>query len=437
MGLSATGHGRLEEGRTFVAQARLQRAGLDPIVARIAPAVRGRVAGIVVRARGGRGSPVAAGRDPDDGVDHPGRARRRGWSLDDSLAGSRPLGPRAAHGGPVPGRRPAGDDHGIRRHGSRRERRPHRARAGAGTAAAAARPGHPGRGAGRRRGSPGTGLEAVSIRGRWPVGTVSLDGRVPFEGPIALRSRLMADGAELARTLGQDRVAGQAIVSADVSGSWREPVASGRIEATALTSAEVTLTGVTVPFRLTPSTIRIADARAVLGKDPLALEGEASWPTGGWRGRGTLTAPVLTVGGWPIEALHAAFAVDAERLEATAVSTRVRGVAVRGTGSWQWSGGGRLEARLGPAGLADSTSSPRPSALPARRRGASRPCSSLSRTSPPRWRSGSTGSAPRARRSAPGPWRPSSEGVRSAPSLASPSVASAPLPRAVPRRVPR
>ena len=41
-----------------------------------------------------------------------------------------------------------------------------------------------------------TGLEAVSIRGRWPVGTVSLDGRVPFEGPIALRSRLMADGAE-------------------------------------------------------------------------------------------------------------------------------------------------------------------------------------------------------------------------------------------------
>jgi autotransporter translocation and assembly factor TamB len=139
-----------------------------------------------------------------------------------------------------------------------------------------------------------------------------------------------------------------------VTGSWREPVASGRLEATALTSAEVTLTGVTVPFRLTPSAIRIADARAVLGKDPLALEGEASWATGGgWRGRGTLTAPVLTVAGWPIEALHAAFRVDAERLEATAVSTRVRGVAVRGTGSWQWSGDGRLEARLGPAGLAE------------------------------------------------------------------------------------
>ena len=193
----------------------------------------------------------------------------------------------------------------------------------------------------------------MSIRGRWPVGTLSLDGRVPFEGPIALRSRLVADGAEVARALGQDRVAGQAIVSADVSGSWREPVASGRLEATALTSAEVTLTGVTVPFRLTPSAIRIADASAVLGKDPLALEGEASWATGGWRGRGTLTAPVLTVGGWPIEALHAAFRMDAERIEATAVSTRVRGVAVRGTGSWQWSGGGRLEARLGPAGLAE------------------------------------------------------------------------------------
>jgi autotransporter translocation and assembly factor TamB len=197
------------------------------------------------------------------------------------------------------------------------------------------------------------GLEGVSIRGRWPVGTLSLDGRVPFEGPIALRGRLIADGAELARVLGQDRVAGQAIVSADVSGSWREPVASGRIEAAALTSAGVTLTEVTVPFRVTPSTIRIADAHAVLGKDSLALEGEASWATGGWRGRGTLTAPVVTVGGWPIEALHAAFAVDADRLAATAVSTRVHGVAVRGTGSWQWGGGGRLEARLGPAGLAE------------------------------------------------------------------------------------
>ena len=164
--------------------------------------------------------------------------------------------------------------------------------------------------------------------------------------------------AELARALGRDRVAGQAIVSADLSGSWQEPVAIGRLEATALTSAAATLTGVTVPFRLTPSTIRIADARAVLGKDPLALEGEASRGTEGWRGRGTLTAPVLTVGGWPIEALHAAFRVDAERLEATAVSTRIHGVAVRGTGSWQWSGGGRLEARLGPAELAELRGAP-------------------------------------------------------------------------------
>jgi hypothetical protein len=34
------------------------------------------------------------------------------------------------------------------------------------------------------------------------------------------------------------------------------------------------------------------------------------------------------------------------------VSSRIHGVAVRGTGWWQWSGGGRLEARLGPADLA-------------------------------------------------------------------------------------
>ena len=148
MRLSATAHGRLEEGRTLTAQARLERANLDPIVAQAG--ARGARASARERlgTRGGRGSPLAAGRDPDDGVDHPGRARRRGRTLDDSLAGSHPVGPRAAHGGPVPGRGPAGDDHGVRRHGSRRERRPHRAGAGAGAAAAAARPGHPGRGAG-------------------------------------------------------------------------------------------------------------------------------------------------------------------------------------------------------------------------------------------------------------------------------------------------
>ena len=103
-------------------------------------------------------------------------------------------------------------------------------------------------------------------------------------GPIALRSRLMADVAEVARALGRDRVAGQAIVSADLSGSWQEPVATGRMEATALTSAEATLTGIAVPFRLTPSTIRITDARAVLGKDPLALEGDAPGPPKGGAG---------------------------------------------------------------------------------------------------------------------------------------------------------
>ena len=47
MRLSATAQGRLEEGRTLTAQARLERADLDPIVAQAAPAARGRVLGSV------------------------------------------------------------------------------------------------------------------------------------------------------------------------------------------------------------------------------------------------------------------------------------------------------------------------------------------------------------------------------------------------------
>ena len=352
MGLSATGRGRLEEGRTVTAQARLERANLDPIVAQLAPAARGRVLGSV-SARAEAEVPLwrpgelrmTASITPDELVVAGARWTTRSPAIIRWDRGRLSVDQFRAEG--PPGTLTAsvvmdagGTDARIALGLEQARLPPPLDRVTPGEMRAEAR-------------LTKTALEAVSIRGRWPVGTVSLDGRVPFEGPIALRSRLMADGAEVARSLGQDRVTGQAIVSADVSGSWREPVASGRLEATALTRGEVVLTGVTVPFRLTPSAIRIAGARAVLGKDPLALEGDASWATEAWRGRGTLTAPALTVGGWPIEALHAAFRVDAERFEATDVSTRVRGVAVRGTGSWQWSGGGRLEARLGPAGLAE------------------------------------------------------------------------------------
>ena len=352
MGLSATSHGRLEEGRTVTAQARLERANLDPIVARVAPTARGRVLGRV-SARAEAEVPLwrpgeirmTASITPDELVVAGARWTTRSPAVVRWDRGRLSVDQFRAEGPPgtvtASAVMEAGGSDARIAVGLEQARLP-----------APLDRAMPGEVRGEAR-LTRTALEAVSIRGRWPVGTLSLDGRVPFEGPITLRSRLMADGAELARTLGQDRVAGQAIVSADVSGSWREPVASGRIEAAALTSAELTLTGVTVPFRLTPSTIRIVDARAVLGKDPLALEGEASWANGGWGGHGTLTAPVLTVGGWPVEALHAAFRMNPERLEATAVSTRVHGVAVQGTGSWQWSGGGRLEARLGPAGLAE------------------------------------------------------------------------------------
>ncbi len=278
MGLSATGHGRLEEGRTVTAQARLERTNLDPIVARLAPAARGRVLGRV-SARAEAEVPLwrpgemrmTASITPDELVVAGGRWTTRSPAVIRWDRGRLTVDQFRAEGPP-----------GTITASAVMEAGGSDARIAIGLEQARLPPPFDRATPGEVRGEARltrTGLEAVSIRGRWPVGTVSLDGRVPFEGPIALRSRLMADVAEVARALGQDRVAGQAIVSADLSGSWREPVATGRIEATALTSAEVTLTGVTVPFRVTPSTIRIADARAVLGKDPLALEGEASWAT--------------------------------------------------------------------------------------------------------------------------------------------------------------
>src|SRR5262249_17084049 len=197
-----------------------------------------------------------------------------------------------------------------------------------------------------------TALEAVALRARWPRWALTADGRIPFEAAMTLRSQLTADVAELARIQGVQGITGQALVSADITGPWRAPMASGRIQASPLTLARQALARVTIPFRLTNSTLRIEQAGAFLGADPLALDGSATWTSGGWRGQGILSASAVTLGQWPIQSARAVFTVDPERLAVTDLALSAYGIPVRGTASWPWNGQGHLEARLGPAALA-------------------------------------------------------------------------------------
>ena len=185
MALSATGHGRLEEGRTVSAQARLERANLDPIVARLAPAARGRVLGRV-SARAEAEVPMwrpgemrmTASITPDELVVAGGRWTTRSpavirWDRGrltvDQFRAEGPPGTITASAGMEAG----GSDARIAIGLQQSRLPPPFDRATPGEAQGEAR-------------LTGAGLEAVSIRGRWPVGTLSVDGRVPFEGPIAL-----------------------------------------------------------------------------------------------------------------------------------------------------------------------------------------------------------------------------------------------------------
>jgi autotransporter translocation and assembly factor TamB len=346
----ATGSGQLETGRFIRAHARAERLELDPLLRRYAPAAQRHVSGTVsarVEAEVPVGQLEAARATvwvtPEELVvggqrwtaRFPAviRWERRQLSLADlRLAG--PLGTLTASGVVA-------------------------AESGEGRLALAvddARLPPPLDGVGRGRVQAEarltpTALEDVSLRAGWPAGSLTLGGRAPFEGAMALRAQLTGAVAELAQAFGLGGLAGQAAVTAEVGGPWSAPVAKGRIEVPSFTAAGVTLSRVSVPFQLTATALRIDQASALLGSDPLVLDGQAASTEGGWRGRGTLAAPRIAVAGWPIDGLRAAFAVDADRLTLTEVALQAAGVPTRATGSWAWREGGRLEGQVGPARL--------------------------------------------------------------------------------------
>jgi autotransporter translocation and assembly factor TamB len=351
MRVSVSAKGRLEGGRVLAAQARVERFNLDPLIARLAPDARPHVR-----------ATVSARADAQIPVDHPDTARVTAWITPDDLVvgGERwtarsaavvrwegeglslerlevrgPLGTLSAEGGVD---RRSGDGRvAVRLEDARLP--PPLDRVGRGTVRGEAR-------------LTRTALEGVSLRARWPRWALTADGRIPFEAAMTLRSQLTADVAEVARIWALDGIAGHATGSADITGPWRTPVASGRLEVPTLTVPGQALARVRVPFQLTPSTLRIDHASAFVGPDPLALDGRATWTSGGWRGQGSLSAPAVTLAQWPIQALRAAFTVDPERLAVTDLALGVHGIPVRGTASWPWNGRGHLEGRLGPAALA-------------------------------------------------------------------------------------
>lgn len=244
------------------------------------------------------------------------------------------------------------------------------------------------------------GLDLTRASVRWTAARVeSASGRLTAAGPRGLRAVVVADAGRLGRLLGEDRVAGEARVTAELGGPWRDLTADGRAQAATLVVSGVRLDGVDVPFRLTGRTLTLARTRAALGQSRLEAKGTLSVPPGTelsalrqalrfdldlaapsarledldalvppqWQGRGrfTLTARLagtlaawrgegrfegagLSLRGQSVDRLRTRFVVDQQGLEVTGLQGQIDGVPLDGDGALRWDGSGSATAALGP-----------------------------------------------------------------------------------------
>jgi translocation and assembly module TamB len=248
----------------------------------------------------------------------------------------------------------------------------------------------------------GRSVELARAEARWPG--VELDGRgdLSAAGPRALHLVLRAALPRVAALWGARDVSGQATLTADLEGTWQRLRATGRLAVPALGVAGATLTGVEARLRYADETLRIAPAEATLGGSRLTAEATAGWPglsqglpdpirfraelrapalqladlrawipagvqaagsvsltavaegtPAAWRATGQLRAGALQApGDLPVRDASAAFAMDGQALEVSALQATLAGVPVRGSGRYAWAGTGQADLALGPAELA-------------------------------------------------------------------------------------
>jgi autotransporter translocation and assembly factor TamB len=251
----------------------------------------------------------------------------------------------------------------------------------------------------------GERLELARFDARWPHLTAMASGQAGGDGAVDIRARVDADLAGLGPAVGISAMAGRATLTAEARGRGEAIEVAGAVRAPRIQVGGTPVSEVELPFQLTRSSARIAQARARLGASRIAADGSATWNGTGamtaeslardtqvtaevrapavrledlasllpaalagrgelalavraegtpraWRGAGTLTSPLLESRAGPLRQLRAAFSVDQTRAEVTDLRVDALGIPTRATASWAWAGGGSAKATLGPAPLA-------------------------------------------------------------------------------------
>ena len=239
----------------------------------------------------------------------------------------------------------------------------------------------------------------------WPGLRVEAQGPATLDGPTALRLTVAGELARLGPLVGQRSASGDAVLAADLTGRWRDPVLQGRLELRSPAVADLRADQMVAPFELTLRSLRLTAASASLGRARIVASGTLAWPPGAspaippvdtvrvdlqvqtedarledawpWlppagRGSGPVRASVLvkgTLGAWratgqiassgltwpaipPARELNATFEASPDRLEVTAFNAVVLDAPLTARGRWRWAGGGEVEASTGLVDLA-------------------------------------------------------------------------------------
>jgi autotransporter translocation and assembly factor TamB len=240
---------------------------------------------------------------------------------------------------------------------------------------------------------------------RWPAVRVDAHGQVTLEGAKALSFKAAGDLARLSAPGGDLRVAGEAVLEGELTGRWRDPLLTGRLEVRSPVVADIRADQATASFALTPRSLRLSTASVRLGPGRLVASGNLTWPASGTlalpparavsmdlllRGEevrlenvASLLPPAVqgsglievsakldgTLTAWratgqaksvslrfpsipPISDASVGFQATPERLEFRDVRARALDAPLTARGHWRWAGAGEVEGEAGPLDLA-------------------------------------------------------------------------------------
>jgi hypothetical protein len=239
----------------------------------------------------------------------------------------------------------------------------------------------------------------------WPGLKAEAQGQATVDGPRALHLTATGELAKLGTLVGQSSASGDGALVADLTGRWRDPVLTGKLELRSPAVADLRADQIVLPFELTPRSLRLAAASARLGRARVVASGNLAWPQGAtpavpspdavrmdlqahtedarledawpWlppsvRGSGPMRASVLmkgTLGAWlaagqvesssltwptipAVRDLSATFEARPDRIEITSFKAVVLDAPLTARGRWRWAGGGEIEATTGLVDLA-------------------------------------------------------------------------------------